>query len=141
MSKWHHKWSSVTGTRVNQNVIPLVTFITLKLSFGDSAGKSPWLLVCDDSPGDVTMKPPWDSHVIHVWKVDCEIVMTTTLWWITKWRHNEVMRWLASDRLLGTLLWGHHECCFLLRFVKAVSVWSHLETLQNAFFSKKYSFF
>lgn len=53
------------------------------LSFGDVAVKSPYVLHCDESPNDVTMKLSGDSPVTVVGRLHCEVTMTVTLGKVT----------------------------------------------------------
>lgn len=61
---WQHIVASVRITAMNQNVSFIRLDITLKwLSVDVSIEKLPWLLLCDESSGDVTVKVDRDSHV------------------------------------------------------------------------------
>lgn len=60
---------------VNQYVITFIRFIIKSLAIDDSAENSPWLVLCDESPVDATIKSLCTSHVTVIWTLLCEVII------------------------------------------------------------------
>lgn len=78
-------------------------------SFGDCTVKSSWPLHYDQSHNDVTIKSLCDSHLTAaVWIFHCGVIISVTLWSVSKKRRINVRKLRSVYRISEIRLWSLH---------------------------------
>lgn len=97
-SMWHHNFHNCIG---DQNAVTLSLYVTVW--FGDSNVKSLWLLICDETLGDLILALLFHHIRTVKWSSFDVSMATTSLWRVSRWLVVTLLfvtLWLSSNQNL-----------------------------------------